>query len=738
MKFGMNPAPYLRSKRSTLQIMLELTLALVIVWGAAIWYNFTLGSNYGVKAILIVVASLVSTLLIDVLVALLRSKGKVELPKDADFATALSAYLKYIGHYIVHTYSYVTALILALIFPIGTPIYVVVVAAIFATGVVKHVFGGFGSNIVNPAAGGRIFATLSFGAVLLPYLDVADKSINGIVNGATVTTIIKSSFNWFVGAGKGKLFADAFTSLPINGLGDLLLGTHGGAIGETFTVLILVLGIILAIRNVINWRFPVFYIGTVLLCALVVGLTNGLNLFEYMLLHLATGGLAFGAVFMLTDPVTTPTTKYGMIISSIIAGFLTFIIRIQGAYPEGVIFSIALVNILTPLIDQSIKGRTITNQGKRWGVISGLVGASLLISLLVSIPVDKVAPEIKFEQSSVQIKLGTEFDLLEGVSATDNVDENVVVSVLDNGGFDPNVEGEYTITYVAKDKAGNEATLTRVVKVLPAGIPNHVITLGGAYYADMLFTVTSDGGVGDELVLEVAVDFAGKKVTYVNVLSSDEGDGEALLTAGNPFADKYIYFTTPLTFAELEALAFENTSETEPVNAEFDELIEVSPKTGKAVILALKKAMAEPAELGYTANRLAKHSFELVSTTGDVKVVKVVLESSYHNDLTLEVSVNTKDETITNINIVTNNETDEYGKALLLGTFSGDNGFYDRFINFTEPIQVSELNEYPIFRTAIAENKTPIKELQSGATITALSVVIGIRAAAGYAIRGGN
>ena len=82
MKFGMNPAPYLRSKRSTLQIMLEWTQLLVIVWGAAIWYNFTLGSNYGVKAILIVVASLVSTLLIDVLVALLRSKGKVELPKD--------------------------------------------------------------------------------------------------------------------------------------------------------------------------------------------------------------------------------------------------------------------------------------------------------------------------------------------------------------------------------------------------------------------------------------------------------------------------------------------------------------------------------------------------------------------------------------------------------------------------------------------------------------------------------
>lgn len=92
MKFGMNPAPYLRSKISTLRIMLELTLALLVVWAAAIWYNFTISSDYGVKAILIVVVSLVSTLLIDILVALLRSKGKVELPKEPTFGNTLVAY----------------------------------------------------------------------------------------------------------------------------------------------------------------------------------------------------------------------------------------------------------------------------------------------------------------------------------------------------------------------------------------------------------------------------------------------------------------------------------------------------------------------------------------------------------------------------------------------------------------------------------------------------------------------
>lgn len=748
MKFGMNPAPYLRSKISTLRIMLELTLALLVVWAAAIWYNFTISSDYGVKAILIVVVSLVSTLLIDILVALLRSKGKVELPKEPTFGNTLVAYLRYLLYYVVHGYSYVTALIFALIVPIGTPYYVVIIGAIFSTGVVKHVFGGFGSNIVNPAAGGRILVALSFGGALLPY--IGETTIKGITtNGATVTTVIKNSFNWFAGAGMGKHLTTAFEQLPVANLGELLIGTHGGAIGETFTLLILALGVILAIRKVIDWRFPVFYLGTVLLCALVVGLANGVNVVEYMLIHLATGGLAFGAVFMLTDPVTTPTTKFGIVIASIIAGFLTFLIRVQGGYPEGVIFSIALVNILTPLIDQSIKGQTIARQGKRWGIIGGFVAASLLISLAIGFPIDRTAPTIEIDETVINIRLGTEFDLLEGVTATDEVDGDVVVTIKDDGGYDPNVEGEYTITYSAKDKAGNEATLTRVVKVLPADMPNHVINLSGAYYSDMLFTVTSDGGVGEDLTLEVAVDFKNKLITYVNVISSNEGDGEALLEKGNAFADKYIYFENPLTYAELEELTFENTKEDEPVNEEFDALVKVSPKTGKAVILAIKKAMNEPSELGYKAKDIAGHEFKLVSETATEKIVEVSLLNTFSHTMpydekgiVMNVTVNIVDETITNVEIIENHEVDEYGYNngydLLNGSFGGDKGFYDTYINISEPLKVSELNKIAVFQTAKEENKAPISELQSGATVTALSVVIGIRAAADYAIRGGK
>jgi electron transport complex protein RnfD len=689
MKFGMNPAPFVRAKHSTQKIMLLLTAALAVVWAASIVYYFTIGANYGVKAIMMVVTAIITTVISDVLVALLRSSGKVVVAKDATFGQVLKAYLKYCGRYIVKSYSYVTAIILALTLPIGTPLYVVFVGSVVATVIGKHLFGGFGGNVVNPAAVGRIFVGLSFADKLVPY--ISDSSIGGIVNGSTVTQILKSGYNWLINS--STTIADLFNGkLPVGNLWELFLGTYNGAIGETFTLLILILAVVLVIVNVIDWRFPVFYMGTVALCAFTVALANGLNPVEYTLIHLSVGGLAFGAVFMLTDPVTTPTTRYGTIIASIVAGFLTFVIRIQGGYPEGVIYSIALVNIITPLIDKSIKGMTISHLGRRWGVVGGFVATSMLVSLALSYPYNPISTSTSTDSSSS----------------------------------------------------------------IPGGI-TMVADLTGAYLEDMVFTVTTDGGVGDEIELEVNINLKDSKVTKVTVKSSTEGtEGEALL-ASSDFADKYIKLTSgALTFAELNAFTFETTDPSESVNAEFDALIATSPKTGKAVVLALKAAIAKPTELGYKTSNLPVYEFVNTETTGDVKTVEMKVLSSYHNasdgeacgeghdepcsDYILKVSVNVVDKTVTKVEIVQHSETPGFGGKIL----TPGSEFSKTFIEFTNPISIDELNAYKFFTTTTGRNAvaaddiSTIKTLADGATRTAKSTVLALRAAASYAIKGGN
>ena len=161
---------------------------------------------------------------------------------------------------------------------------------------------------------------------------------------------------------------------------DLFLGTYFGALGETFTLLILVLGVILVVRKVINWRTPVFYLGTVALTALIIALVLGFeNPLRYVAYHIALGGLAFGAVFMITDPVTGPTSPFGKSLIGVIAGLLTMLIRVKGGYPEGVMYSIAFVNLLSPAIDYLTTGKTTYKLPVKYGVVFGTLLASVAL-----------------------------------------------------------------------------------------------------------------------------------------------------------------------------------------------------------------------------------------------------------------------------------------------------------------------------------------------------------------------
>jgi electron transport complex protein RnfD len=141
---------------------------------------------------------------------------------------------------------------------------------------------------------------------------------------------------------------------------DMMIGNIGGCIGETSAILILIGGLYLMYKGIINYIIPVFYIGTVFILSFILG---GFN-FNFAIYQLAAGGLMIGAFFMLTDYTTSPMTTKGQIIYATIAGIIAIVIRMYGGYPEGVSYSILLVNVITPLIDKYVKNRVFGEVAK--------------------------------------------------------------------------------------------------------------------------------------------------------------------------------------------------------------------------------------------------------------------------------------------------------------------------------------------------------------------------------------
>lgn len=338
-------SPNYRQKLSTHRIMRDLTIGLLVLVAYSLYYyyyNFTTNDPLMHVALMYIV-SLVVAIATEAVWALIH-KEKV------------LTYLK-------NSFAWVTAIIFTLTLPAGTPLYVTAIGSFIAIFFGKLVYGGFGHNIFNPALVGRVVVHLAYGAELIA--NIPD-TVNGvdIATKATPTTML---------AGTSWLGGESFSYT----LGDLFFGNHTGALGETCIVLILIVGIILAIRKVYDARIPVAYMGTILVLAEVFALVNGLDPISYPLIHFCLGGAMFGAVFMATDPVTSPSSPLGKIIYGICLGFLTMIIRLKANYPEGVLFSILMMNMLTPLIDSFVLGRTDQNVGKQWAAI----GISLVVAV---------------------------------------------------------------------------------------------------------------------------------------------------------------------------------------------------------------------------------------------------------------------------------------------------------------------------------------------------------------------
>ena len=297
-------SPHIHSGRTTRRIMLDVLIALLpaAVAGVVI---------FGLTSLIVIASCVVGCVGFEALFYVIRKKP---IPVG-DLSAA------------------VTGLLLALNLPANTPWWQCLIGALFAMVVVKGIFGGLGANPVNPAITARVFMLVAFATLAKP----AFPTVVDTVSSAT------------------PLASETPTSLT-----DLLLGLHGGAIGETCAVALLLGGIYLLCRRVITWHIPVAFIGTVFVASFFM---EGMDL-TAALAAVLSGGLLIGAIFMATDYVTSPATPWGKIIFGLGAGLITFLIRYFGVYPEGVSFAILFMNIITPYISSWTKRKVFGTGGK--------------------------------------------------------------------------------------------------------------------------------------------------------------------------------------------------------------------------------------------------------------------------------------------------------------------------------------------------------------------------------------
>lgn len=310
-KIYLSPGPHVASKRSTQSIMLLVIIALLplCICGVVV---------FGVPALVTVVVSVASSVIFEMLFQ--------KLTKQTVRIRDLSAV--------------VTGIMLALVLPPSTPVWMTMLGALFAIVVAKGFFGGIGANVFNPALTGRAFLFISFPVALSTWTLPFDTE-----TGATIL----SSMKGFDSTGGASVMANAAQAQSITiteSYVNFIIGTRAGCIGETSAVLILVAFVFLLATKIIDWRAPVSMIAVTVACSAMAGTPPALALMS--------GGLLFGAVFMTTDYATAPVTRTGRLIFGAGAGLITFLIRQFGGYPEGVMFSILIMNALTPFLNKII------------------------------------------------------------------------------------------------------------------------------------------------------------------------------------------------------------------------------------------------------------------------------------------------------------------------------------------------------------------------------------------------
>ena len=312
-----SPSPHIHSADSSQKIMLRVVYAMI---PALLWSAFV----FGIDALRVTAIAVVACLAFEYLIQKYLLKVK---PSVTD-GSAL-----------------VTGILLAFNVPANLPWWIIIVGAFAAIAFGKMPFGGLGSNIFNPALVGRVFLLISF-PVQMTSWPVTSQSGVDAVTGATPLGIIKEALN------NGVPVSEIVSKLPVPS--DLFLRIMGGSLGEISALLLVLGGIYLLITKVITWHIPVSVIGSAVLLAGIFWLVNP-ELYINPVYHLLSGGLMLGAIYMATDMVSSPMTPKGQIIFGIGIGVLTILIRLFGAYPEGISFAILIMNAMVPLLNRYIK-----------------------------------------------------------------------------------------------------------------------------------------------------------------------------------------------------------------------------------------------------------------------------------------------------------------------------------------------------------------------------------------------
>jgi electron transport complex protein RnfD len=307
-KTFISSSPHIRNKHTTQKIMRDVLIGLLPAAIAAIYF-------FGARALMLMVASVAAAMLAEYV----WQKANKQRVTVQDLSAA------------------VTGVLLAFNIPASAPVWMPIIGAIFAIIVAKQLFGGLGHNFINPALAARGALMASWPGHMTNFV----KPGVDAVSSATPLGMMKA----------GTPFAEVASQFHLT---DVFLGNIPGCLGEVSALLLFLGGLYLIVRKVIRPRIPVAMLGTMLIAIWVFGGENGLcsASFSYVIYQLCSGGAMLGAFFMATDYATTPVTAKGQWIFGIGAGLIAVIIRVWGAYPEGVSYAILLMNVAAPLIEK--------------------------------------------------------------------------------------------------------------------------------------------------------------------------------------------------------------------------------------------------------------------------------------------------------------------------------------------------------------------------------------------------
>ncbi len=323
-------SPHIHGDESTKKIMYGVVYAMIPAMLVSVYY-------FGLDALRVLLLASVAAIFFEWLIQKYLIKGPVTIMDGS---------------------ALVTGILLAFNVPSNLPSWMVIVGALVAIGMAKMSFGGLGKNIFNPALVARVFLLISF-PVQMTSWPKPQAIINGLtdaITGPTPLGIVKE------GLDAGKTMSEITPELPT--YMQSLLGQMGGSMGEVSAIALILGGLYMLIRKIITWHIPVSMLLTVVVFS---GILWGIDPEHYAdpVFHLLTGGMLLGAIFMATDMVTSPMTRGGQLLFGFGVGLLTILIRIWGAYPEGVSFAILLMNAVVPLINRGFKPR-------RFGVKPGV------------------------------------------------------------------------------------------------------------------------------------------------------------------------------------------------------------------------------------------------------------------------------------------------------------------------------------------------------------------------------